>query len=504
MFSRTLRPGAEGRIIGNMGQSGLTGAPPPPAPDDSPVHVLVVDDEEMIRRTVARQLLARKARVDTAAGGADALAFLETHDPDVVLCDLHMPELDGLEVLRRALSRRPGLAFVMMSGQADVPSAVEALRTGAYHFLTKPFQSSDAVALTVAKAAEHRRLVDRAHELELRLMAQERFGELVGTSAGMASVYRVIDGVASTTSTVLVLGESGTGKELVARAIHQRSPRAGKPFVPVNCAAIPRELVETELFGHVRGAFTGANVARTGLFESASSGTIFLDEVGDLPLSAQVKLLRVLQEGEVKRVGSDETRTVDVRVVAATNVDLPTRIAAGAFRQDLYYRLNVIPITLPPLRERGDDVLVLAAHFAQKLARKMGRPAKPLGPEAVAALRAHTWPGNVRELEHAMEHAFVLSKGETIGPRDLPFAAHVATPLAQAAGTVAAPATSKAPGSELLDLPFPEAKRRVIDAFEDAYLGALMQRCGGNAAEAAREAGLDRSNFRRLLRKRTP
>jgi two-component system response regulator HydG len=478
-----------------MSRSGLTAAPPPPGTDESPVHVLVVDDEDMMRRSLARLLLARGWRVDTADGGERALAYLETNDPDVVLCDLHMPGMDGLEVLGRALALRPGLAFVMMSGQADVSVAVEALRAGAYHFLTKPFKSNDAVALTVGKAAEHRRLVDRAHELELRLLAQERFGELIGTSPGMAAVYRVIDGVASTTSTVLILGESGTGKELVARAIHQRSPRAQRPFVPVNCGAIPKDLVETELFGHVRGAFTGANLARAGLFESASGGTIFLDEVGELPLSAQVKLLRVLQEGEIKRVGSDETKVVDVRVVAATNVDLPQLVASGAFRRDLFYRLNVIPITLPPLRERGEDVLVLAAHFLQKLARKMDRPVKRLAPDAVAALRAHTWPGNVRELEHALEHAFVLSRGEEIGPRDLPFT----TP----APSVPAPRpASNGAAADYLDLPFVEAKRRAVDAFEEAYLRELMRRCGGNAAEAAREAGLDRSNFRRLLRKR--
>ncbi len=484
-----------GRIIGEVIRSGLLGAPPPPGPDESPVHVLVVDDEEGVRRALARVLLARQWRVDTAEDGAGALAYLEANDPDIVLCDLHMPGMDGLQVLGRALALRPGLSFVMISGQADVAVAVEAMRAGAYHFLTKPFKSNDAVVLTVAKAAEHRRLVRRAQELELRLEAQERFGELLGTSPGMTAVYRVIDGVASTTSTVLVLGETGTGKELVARAIHQRSPRAPHPFVPVNCAAIPKDLVETELFGHVRGAFTGASFARAGLFESANGGTIFLDEVGDLPLSAQVKLLRALQEGEIKRVGSDETKVVDVRVVAATNVDLLELVASGAFRRDLFYRLNVIPVTLPPLRDRGDDVLLLAAHFLQKLARKMARPAKRLQPAAVVALRAHGWPGNVRELEHALEHAFVLSRGEEIGPRDFPF-------FAGAPSTPAARPISSGPAASYLDLPFIEAKRRAVDAFEEAYLRELMQRCGGNAAEAAREAGLDRSNFRRLLRKR--
>jgi transcriptional regulator with GAF, ATPase, and Fis domain len=374
----------------------------------------------------------------------------------------------------------------------------------------------------------------------------------------MLAVYKLIDGVASAMSTVLILGESGTGKELVARAIHQHSSRASKPFVAVNCAAIPRELVESELFGHVRGAFTGAQNARTGLFESANGGTIFLDEIGDLPLAAQVKLLRTLQEGEVKRVGSDETRIVDVRVLAATNVDLQTKIAEGSFRRDLFYRLNVIAIALPPLRQRGDDVTVLAYHFVQKYARRMNRDVKKIAPEAMAELRAYNWPGNVRELEHAIEHAVVLAQSDSITVRDLPFGkeedawgteaptlsmAHPASlrrpdlaaiaapsfptatelpaaPAAPAAtGTTEAEAgtltagESEAPimlsddgstmtlGGEVLDLPYGEAKRRALEAFDRAYVGELLKKTAGNLSEAARKAGLDRSNFRRIVRK---
>jgi transcriptional regulator with GAF, ATPase, and Fis domain len=312
----------------------------------------------------------------------------------------------------------------------------------------------------------------------------------------MLEVYRIIEGVASTASTVLILGESGTGKELAARAIHQTSPRAQKAFVPVNCAAIPKDLVESELFGHVRGAFTGANVARAGLFESANEGTIFLDEVADLPLSAQVKLLRTLQDGEIKRVGSDETTIVDVRVIAATNVDLPQSITRGTFRRDLYYRLNVIPLSLPPLRERGDDVLLLAHHFIQKFARKMNRPLKRLSVEAMSALRSYPWPGNVRELEHAIEHAFVLSRNDELVARDFPVA-----DSAPSAQPDAAARSSAAPSSDMLDLTYAEAKRRVLDEFEDAYVTGLIRRCGGNTSEAARQAGLDRSNFRSLQRK---
>jgi DNA-binding NtrC family response regulator len=474
----------------------FTGAPPPLPQDESPIHVLVVDDDATFRRSLTRLLLARGFTVDTVDSGEAALEYIATRDPDAALVDLQMPGMSGLEVLRKMREVRPDLAVIMMTGFADVNVAVEALRSGAYHFLTKPFASNDAVALTVQKAAEHHRLAERAQDLELRLAAQERFGELIGICPKMLDVYRVIDGVAATTSTVLVLGESGTGKELAARAIHQRSGgRAQKAFVPVNCAAIPKELVESELFGHVRGAFTGANAQRAGLFESANGGTIFLDEIGDLPLSAQVKLLRVLQEGEVKRVGADDTKIVDVRVIAATNVDLPERVASGAFRRDLFYRLNVIPLHLPPLRERGDDILMLAHHFVRKFARRMSRPVKKLSAEAIELLRVYAWPGNVRELEHAIEHAFVLSRGDDLGARDLPIAATNAP-----AG--AAPALSHAAlGGDVLDLPFNEAKRRTVATFEESYARALMRRTGGNTAEAARQAGLDRSNFRRLLRK---
>jgi DNA-binding NtrC family response regulator len=421
-----------------------------------------------------------------------------------------MPQMDGFELLSKIKEVRPSTAVIMMTAFADVNLAVRAVQGGAYHFLTKPFASNDAVGLAVVKAAEHRRLLDRARRLEQRLEAQERFGELIGVSTQMQTLYRLIEGVANTTSTVLILGESGTGKELVARAIHQHSPRAKKPMVAVNCAAIPKELVESELFGHVRGAFTGANSARAGLFESADSGTIFLDEVGDLPLAAQVKLLRTLQEGEIKRVGSDETKIVDVRVVAATNVDLQAKVASGAFRRDLYYRLNVIPVNLPPLRERGDDTLLLAHHFIQKLARRMARDVKGLSSGAISALRGYSWPGNVRELEHALEHAFVLSRGGHIEAIDFPAPIRpvpneepitsVRMPIVPGA-VGAADTTALTLGRDLFELPYADAKQRVLSLFDEAYVNAVLARCEGNTSEAARQAGLDRSNFRRVVRK---
>ena len=464
-----------------------------------PARALVVDDDATVRRAVARVLLSRGFRVDTADGGESALASIAIDPPDVALVDLSMPEMNGLEVLKRIRAAHPSVVVVMMTAYADMETAVTAVKLGAFQFLTKPFTNNEAVAVAMQKAVEYQRLTNRAAELERRFEAQERVGELLGTSAKMQAVYRLIEGVAATTSTVLVLGESGTGKELVARAVHQHSARSTAPFVAVNCAAIPRELVESELFGHERGAFTGAHNARAGLFESAHRGTVFLDEVGDLPLPAQVKLLRTLQESEIKRVGSDETKIVDVRVLAATNEDLIAKITNGTFRRDLFYRLNVIAIKLPALRERGDDVLLLAHHFIQRLAVRMRRPPKTFAPSALLLLREHAWPGNVRELENAVEHAFVLSPGKVIEAADLP----VESSAIEAAPSVhhTSSERERRPAGELFDLPYAEAKRRSAARFDEVYVTELIRRAGGNLAEAARQAGLDRANFRRLVRK---
>jgi transcriptional regulator with GAF, ATPase, and Fis domain len=297
-----------------------------------------------------------------------------------------------------------------------------------------------------------------------------------------------VESVAHSTATVLLQGESGTGKELVARAIHSRGPRAGKPFVPVNCSAIPEALVEAELFGHVRGAFTGAIETRLGLFEAASGGTILLDEIGDLPLHVQVKLLRTLQEGEIKRVGASESIHVDVRVIAATNLDLQQAMKDKRFREDLYYRLSVITIPLPSLRDRPDDIPLLAYHFLRKYAARAGRRVERISLEAMRALRSHSWPGNVRELENAIERSVVMSRGDVILPGDLP----------SSVSDTAAPSLSQ---NLLLDLPFADAKRLAIEQFESGYAFGTLKRAGGNVSEAARQAGMDRSNFRRILRK---
>jgi two-component system response regulator HydG len=502
------------------------------------VRALIVDDEDALRSTLARVLRQRGIVAETAENGFTALDMLERASFDVVLVDVRMPGMTGPQFLERVKAAGYPVEVLMMTAFADIATTVSAVKAGAHGFLTKPFVSNEAVVIEVLNAAQFRRLRERTEHLQRELDARPhaRAGEMVGGCASMREVYRRVDGVASTNSTILILGESGTGKELVARAIHDRSRRATKPMVTVNCAAIPKELVESELFGHTRGAFTTAVAARAGLFEAANGGTLFLDEIGDLPLSAQVTLLRTLQSGEVKPVGSDTVKNVDVRVVAATNVDLKAAIAAGTFRQDLFYRLNVIAVRLPPLRERGDDILLLAHHFIQKHAKLAGRPATHLSNEAAMLLQRYEWPGNVRELEHAIEHAVVLSEGEVILPRALPAevqhldnghavaspALHAVVPASARAPMTAmtdggdgfGPPSSSlalpAPGPKTMDelvallglaaMGYPDAKKRVLAEFNDAYVGALLRSTTGNMSEAARRSGLDRSNFRRLVR----
>ena len=507
-----------------------------PAGSEEAVRALIVDDEDALRSTLARVLRQRGIVAETAENGFAALDMLERATFDVVLVDVRMPGMTGPQFLERVKAAAYPVEVLMMTAFADIATTVSAVKAGAHGFLTKPFVSNESVVIEVLNAAQFRRLRERTEHLQRELDARPPAGEMVGGCAAMREVYRRIDGVATTNSTILVLGESGTGKELVARAIHDRSRRANKPMVTVNCAAIPKELVESELFGHTRGAFTTAVAARAGLFEAANGGTLFLDEIGDLPLSAQVKLLRTLQSGEVKPVGSDTVKNVDVRVVAATNVDLKAAIAAGTFRQDLFYRLNVIAVRLPSLRERGDDILLLAHHFIQKHAKLAGRPATHLSHEAAVLLQRYDWPGNVRELEHAIEHAVVLSESETIHPRSLPAEVQhldnghaVASPappnVTSGAATRAAmsmdgdgfdPPSSAflappgATGPKTMDelvgmlglaaMGYPDAKKRVLAEFNDAYVGALLRSTTGNMSEAARRSGLDRSNFRRLVR----
>ncbi len=478
----------------------------------SPLKLLVIDDDALTRAAVQRYARSHGLLCESFADPVEALAELDEVAPDVIMTDYNMPGMDGLSLLQAVLQRDPEMPVILMSGIGDFQLAVTALKAGAFDLLVKPFESPELAIFQVVRAARQRRLRRRNHMLEREVVSRFRFGELIGESPAMAPVYRFIERVARTQAPVLVLGESGTGKELVARAIHHNSRRADLRLVTVNCAAIPRDLIESELFGHVRGAFTGAAAARAGLFEAADKGTIFLDELGELPLPAQAQLLRTLQQGEIRRVGSDETKVVDTRIIAATNAELEQRIESGEFRKDLFYRLNVFTVHLPPLRERGRDVLLLARYFLERLEVRTGE-AKTLSADAENALLAHDWPGNVRELENAIERAHTFSEGSVIEAAQLPSAPHetsttrlrVLSPSVEFAPLAAAPPSGgeldPRIASELLDLPYAEAKRRLLAIFDGTYGHALLQRTGGNLTEAARLAGLDRSNFRRVIKK---
>jgi len=383
-------------------------------------QILVVDDEESIRLGLKGILGRQGYRVEVAAGADEALARIVADPPDVVFLDVRMPGRDGISLTRDIVERGLPTTIIVMSAYGSVESAIEAMKAGAYDYITKPFKP-DELALTLAKAEERENL--RRENARLRAErgpSPGDFNGIIGRSEPMRRVFALIEKVAEYKSTVLVTGESGTGKELVARAIHQRSPRAGAPFVAVNCGAIPETLLESELFGHRRGAFTDAHADKLGLFSEASGGTLLLDEVGELPFALQVKLLRVLQEGTFRRLGDTRDTTVDVRVVAATVRNLASEAAAGRFREDLYYRLNVLPIHLPPLRERPDDIPPLVEHFIARHNARLGTKVEGVAAAALKLLAGHAWPGNVRELENTIERALVLTESRELRIEDLP------------------------------------------------------------------------------------
>ena len=389
-------------------------------------QVLVVDDEPNLRRVLAAILLRDGYDVHEADNGESALEFLREHHLDLVITDLRMPRVDGMELLRQVQRIDVQLPVVMLTAHGTVDNAVEALKLGAIDYLTKPFDQSE-IRNVVRKALRTRDLSQADAPTEQRSGSGEasassepgaRYG-LIGQSARTTEVYALLDRVADSPTTVLVTGESGTGKELIARALHENSRRRDKPFIKVNCAAIPKDLVESELFGYERGAFTGAVTSKPGRFELADKGTLFLDEIGELPLDMQVKLLRVLQESEFERVGGIRTIRVDVRLVAATNRDLKREIAQGSFREDLYYRLNVVPIALPSLRERASDIPLLVDFFLEKFNQRLKKQVVGVTPEALAKLTAYTWPGNIRELENVLERAVLFADGPRVREEDL-------------------------------------------------------------------------------------
>jgi two-component system response regulator HydG len=454
-----------------------------------PAKILIVDDDKAVLQVLGRILRSSGAEAVCVSSAVEALAHLELAPVDVVLSDVQMPHVDGRQLLTEVRQRHPDIEVVLMSGSATVDRAVEALQAGAFHYLTKPIDAGTLVAL-LSRALERRRLRSRANLLERQVAAADL--GLLGTSAAMERLRERIRTVAPTPVSILIIGESGVGKERVATAIHHGSDRRDRSFVAINCAALPENLLESELFGHEKGAFTGAVVARPGLFETASGGTLFLDEVGDMPLPLQAKLLRVLQEREVRRVGSDVTRPVDVRVVAATNVDLDAARHEHRFRDDLYYRLRVVAIDVPPLRAHSEDVPTLARHFAEVAAKRMNRPAPTLTEPALTALSRYAWPGNVRELINAMEHAVVLAgNSDEIDAHHLP---ETITSRARADDAYPTPPS-------LARLTYVQARKLAVEAFERRYAEMVLGLAGGNISEAARHAGMDRANFKRLLRR---
>lgn len=445
-------------------------------PDRVKPRILVVDDDAGIRSLLAELLTEQGFIAVEAADGTEALARAAESDLSLVLLDYQLPDMDGLRVLAELKKLRPTLPVVMMSGFGTIKLAVEATKQGAYDFVEKPLDS-DRVLVAVRNALERDRLRREVAALKEETLARYR---MVGTSAPMQRVYEMIDRVAPTRASVLILGENGTGKELIARAIHQKSAVAQGPFVRLNCAAIPHELIESELFGHEKGAFTGAVAQKPGRLELADKGTVLLDEVGDMSLQAQAKLLRFLQDGELQHVGGTQTIKVEVRVLAATNHDLATAISERRFRDDLYYRLSVVAIQVPPLRERSADIPLLAVHFLELACAEHGVPPKTLTDDALRLLEAQPWPGNVRELDHVLQRCVVLLQQPVLSARDI-------EPLL---ATAAGPGSSASVGRSL---------RAARDAFERQHILQVLADCNWNVSETARILEVDRTALYRIF-----
>ncbi|OIQ51404.1 Transcriptional regulatory protein QseF [Pseudodesulfovibrio hydrargyri] len=448
--------------------------------DTRTMHVLVVDDQTDFARGLGRLILGEFDGVDVhvAESGEQALELLKDTPVNVMITDLQMPGMDGLTLLREALERSPSLSAVMLTAHGTIETAVDALKAGAYDFLTKPTEPED-VFRVVANGLERSRLLDENRRLRDQL--ERHKDKLIGESPVMQRLKQSIQAVAQTDYNVLILGESGTGKELAAAMIRELSPRADRPFITLNCTAIPENLLESELFGHVKGAFSGAEQNRDGLFVKAHTGTILLDEIGDIPMETQAKLLRVLQEGEIRPVGSDESRKVDVRIIASTNQDLAARIADRTFREDLYHRLNVLTLTLPPLRERPGDIPLLARYFLLKACAELGLPDKDISAATLAGLAARPWHGNIRELQNAMRKLAVFGNAQP--QRDLLPGTVCLAPL----------------GREGELPPFKEAKGLVMDSFTQDYVREAMTLSGGNISRAARLSGLSRVAVQNML-----
>ena len=465
-------------------------------------RILVVEDEPGIQLALGGLLRRQGHEVEQAESGASALAKLKAGTFDLVLTDLALGDgVSGMDVLRASKEARPETPVVMITAHGSEKVAVAAMKAGAEDYVPKPFDN-DEMRLVVARALERTRREREHRDLLDRVTRDFGFESLIGAGPRMRTVFDQIRRVAETDLTVLVRGESGSGKELVAQAVHLRSPRAARPFVAVNCAAISRELVESELFGHEKGAFTGANARRVGRFEAAEGGTIFLDEIGDMPLETQAKVLRVLEERSFERVGGSRTLAADVRVVAATHRDLEAEVARGRYREDLYYRLKVVELVVPPLRDRLEDLPALVDRFLERLATRLGREKRRVTAAAMARLATHAWPGNVRELRHVIEQAAVLAAGDAIDEADLRLGAPGVQASSGGGGgggsAGAAPRPSSAPAAPAGS--FSDAKRQAVDAFERAYLVDALKRHDGNISQTAEAIGMVRQSLQQKLR----
>ncbi|HEY0077112.1 MAG TPA: sigma-54 dependent transcriptional regulator [Pyrinomonadaceae bacterium] len=448
-------------------------------------NLLIVDDEQGMRQLLSLVFGRAGHQVRAAENGRRALELLREEAADLIISDVKMPDMGGIELLRAARELLPDVSVVMMTAFATVETAREAFKLGADDFIQKPFDV-DELKLIVEKALERLHLLQENRAFKRAQRERGRLDQLIGRSARMQAVYQMIETVAAVQSTVLITGESGTGKEMVARAVHNLSPRADKPFMPINCGAFTETLLESELFGYVRGAFTGATANRKGLFEAADKGTIFLDEIGEMSPTMQVKLLRVLQERKVRPVGAHEELSIDSRVIAATNRDLASMVKQGSFREDLYYRISVIPIELPPLREKREDLPDLVEHFVQKFCAQTGRSLR-VSEKALELLERYNWPGNVRELEHTIERAVALERSDMIQPESLPQSVTNYNPARIAS---------------VFDLP-DEGLNLVahLDQLEKTYLLEALQRTGGNQTRAAELLHLSVRSLRHLLDK---
>jgi DNA-binding NtrC family response regulator len=444
-------------------------------------RILIVDDNEQQRKAL-QQLLEEdlKVKVDTTSDGSEALKALGQHNYSIVISDLRMPRLDGLQLMEAVQKERIPVTVVLMTAHGSIDGAVQAMRMGAYDFITKPVDLQH-LRLVVQRALRERQLFDEVQYLREQLQDRYSFKNIISKNPRMHALFELISNVAHTSTTVLIEGETGTGKEIVARAIHQASELRTGPLIAVNCAALPENLLESELFGHEKGSFTSAVGQRKGRFELADGGTIFLDEVGDVPAAMQAKLLRVLQERRFERVGGTESIEVDVRVIAATNRSLQKLVRQGTFREDLYYRLNVVKIDLPALRDRPEDIPLLAAHFTEKYAR-IGEQPKQISPQAMDALLHYRWPGNIRELENAIERACVTARDTVIYPENLP-------------PEILAPAAPKMPLNIDLERPLPDLLRDVSADLEQQYIRKALKKSRGNIGRCAKICGLSRRSI---------